>query len=79
MSSLRQDQSPGGAYRRASSDRIPAGFRIADIGPLTIAGYTRELQRCRTVAWNGPLGIFEIPQFSEGTKAIAAALPAWMQ
>ena len=65
---------PGGAYRRASSDRIPAGFRIADIGPLTIAGYTRELQRCRTVAWNGPLGIFEIPQFSEGTKAIAAAL-----
>ena len=70
---------PGAAYRRASSDRIPAGYRIADIGPLTIAGYTRELQRCRTVAWNGPLGIFEIPQFSKGTKAIAEALPAWMQ
>lgn len=56
------------------SDQIPPGCRIADIGPLTILEFTQELRRCRTVAWNGPMGVFEIPQFSSGTRSIATVL-----
>jgi phosphoglycerate kinase len=55
-------------------ERFPDGHSIADIGPLTIAEYTKALEQCRTVAWNGPMGRFEIPQFSKGTKSIAVAL-----
>ncbi|MGA2104867.1 MAG: phosphoglycerate kinase [Methanoregula sp.] len=56
------------------SDQVPPDYAIADIGPLTIAEFTKEIQQCRTVAWNGPMGIFEIPAFSKGTKAVAQAL-----
>ena len=45
--------------------------RIVDIGTLTISNFTRELERCQTVFWNGPMGIAEIPRFAEGTKAMA--------
>jgi phosphoglycerate kinase len=50
---------------------IPADKHIVDIGTLTITKFTRALEKCRTVFWNGPMGIYEIPQFSEGTKSIA--------
>ncbi len=65
---------PGATFRVVSADRIPADCRIADIGTLTITAYTNELEKCRTVAWNGPMGAFEIPQFLEGTKSIATVL-----
>jgi phosphoglycerate kinase len=45
--------------------------RIVDIGTLTISNFTKELEKCRTVFWNGPMGIYEIAQFSEGTRAMA--------
>lgn len=57
-----------------SVKQIPANCRIADIGPLTITEYTKELKKCRMVAWNGPMGVFEVPEFSEGTKSIAMVL-----
>jgi phosphoglycerate kinase len=47
---------------------------IVDIGPETIELFARELRNCRTVIWNGPMGIFEIPAYSSGTRAIASAL-----
>jgi phosphoglycerate kinase len=50
---------------------IPADKHIVDIGTLTITKFTKALEKCRTVFWNGPMGIYEIPQFSEGTKTIA--------
>jgi phosphoglycerate kinase len=65
---------PGAAFEVVRSDRIPADKKIADIGPLTVAEYTGELKQCRTVAWNGPMGAFEIPQFFFGTKFLAAVL-----
>ena len=55
-------------------EEIPADGIIVDIGPLTIMEFTQELKNCRTVAWNGPMGVFEIPQFSFGTKSIATVL-----
>ena len=55
-------------------ERIPPLGRIVDIGLLTISLFTKELERCRTVFWNGPMGIYEVPQFSEGTKAMAEVI-----
>ena len=57
----------GATARIVSTGQIPADLMIADIGPRTIEEFVKELKICRTVAWNGPLGVFEIPQFSEGT------------
>lgn len=57
-----------------SVDHIPGDRMIVDVGPLTIMEFTKELKNCQTVAWNGPMGVFEIPQFSTGTKSIATDL-----
>jgi len=64
----------GATARVVSTEKIPADCRIADIGPLTISSYTKELKKCQTVVWNGPMGVFEIPQFSNGTTSIATVL-----
>ncbi|MGH2442344.1 MAG: phosphoglycerate kinase [Chloroflexota bacterium] len=55
-------------------DSIPPGWAMVDIGPETVRRFTRILGRARTVVWNGPMGVFEIPSFAEGTRAIALAL-----
>ncbi len=52
-------------------EAIPPTKRIVDIGAITISNFTKELEKCRTVFWNGPMGIYEIAQFSEGTRAMA--------
>jgi phosphoglycerate kinase len=57
-----------------SIENIPSDSRIVDIGPLTIRNFSRELERCKTVFWNGPLGIHEIPQFAKGTQILAELL-----
>lgn len=57
-----------------SIDSIPADKKIVDIGPQTIENFRRELQGSKTVFWNGPVGVEEIPQFAEGTKTIAKFL-----
>lgn len=53
---------------------IAAGFEGVDIGPKTIARYAEEIRRSATVIWNGPVGWFEKPAFSSGTKGIAEAM-----
>ncbi|MFC1870824.1 phosphoglycerate kinase [Chloroflexota bacterium] len=53
---------------------IPDEWQIVDIGPETIRSFSEQLQGCQTVFWNGPLGIYEIPQFAEGTQSIARLL-----
>ncbi len=50
---------------------IPEGWMGVDIGPKTIALYAQELARAKTVFWNGPMGVFETPEFAEGTFAVA--------
>jgi len=52
-------------------EAIPPNKRIVDIGALTISNFTKKLEKCRTVFWNGPMGIYEIARFSEGTRALA--------
>lgn len=53
---------------------IPEGWRIMDIGPQTVAAYSKTISGARTVVWNGPMGVFEFPNFSEGTFGIARAV-----
>jgi len=53
---------------------IPSGSHIVDIGPQSIELFCSELKKCRTIMWNGPMGIYEIPQFAQGTKSIASFL-----
>ena len=64
----------GATARVVRAEQIPADCMIADIGPMTITVFTRELKKCQTVVWNGPMGVFEIPQFSNGTTSIATVL-----
>ncbi len=53
---------------------IPEGLMGLDIGPKTIERYREEILQARTVVWNGPMGVFEMPNFARGTFAIAEAL-----
>jgi phosphoglycerate kinase len=53
---------------------IDNGWQAVDIGKATIALFQEEIAQAKTILWNGPLGIFEIPDFAEGTFAIAEAL-----
>ncbi|MCB2204768.1 phosphoglycerate kinase [bacterium] len=53
---------------------IPANMMGLDIGPETIALFSRHIKESKTVVWNGPMGVFEMPNFAKGTMAIANAL-----
>jgi len=58
------------------ADKIPAGWRAMDIGPKSIKLFSQALQGAKLVVWNGPVGVFEMPKFAEGTFAIAKLLAA---
>lgn len=53
---------------------ISDGYEAVDIGTETIKRYEQEIASARTIVWNGPVGIFEIPEFARGTRALAEAL-----
>ena len=57
-----------------SVDAIPADQMGLDIGPVSAAAFASEIEKCATVFWNGPMGVFEFPNFAAGTKLVAAAL-----
>ena len=64
----------GAKTRVVPTTNIPAGSHIVDIGPESIELFCGELRKCRTIIWNGPMGIYEIPQFAQGTRSIASFL-----
>ncbi len=53
---------------------IPAGWAGVDIGPATVDAFAAEIRKAKTVVWNGPMGVFEMPNFAKGTMAVAQAL-----
>ena len=57
-----------------SADAIPADQMGLDIGPVSAAAFAAEITQCKTVFWNGPMGVFEFPNFAAGTKVVAQAL-----
>ncbi|WP_137291962.1 phosphoglycerate kinase [Nocardioides dongxiaopingii] len=60
--------------RVVPADQIPADALGLDIGPASGADFAAALDDARTVFWNGPMGVFETPEFSDGTRAVAEAL-----
>ena len=56
------------------ADGIPAGWLGMDIGPKTLASFRGVLAGAMTVIWNGPMGVFEMPRFAAGTRAVAEML-----
>jgi phosphoglycerate kinase len=59
-----------------ASQPIPDGKMGLDIGPKTIALFTAEIARARTIVWNGPMGVFEVAPFAAGTMRVAEAVAA---
>lgn len=53
---------------------IPAGYMALDIGPETVAAYSAEIAKAKTIVWNGPMGCFEMPNFASGTMEICKAV-----
>src|SRR5438874_9097035 len=73
------DEIRAGADMRNTSRLSPQhgisdGWQAVDIGAATVALYQEEIARAETILWNGPMGVFEIPEFGEGTSAIAEAM-----
>jgi len=64
----------GSEYKTLPADKVPASWNIVDVGKLSLEAMRKALEPARTVFWNGPLGVFEIPTFSIGTKEIARFL-----
>lgn len=66
--------SPEAKSQTVSITNIPSDQRIVDIGPTTIRVFQESLLECKTVFWNGPMGIYEIPEFAKGTRALAEVI-----
>ena len=64
----------GAEHKIVSVNKIPNSWSVVDIGPQSIEIFRQALQPARTVFWNGPLGVFEVPTFGDGTRAIAREL-----
>lgn len=60
--------------KTVAADQIPSDLQGVDIGPETIKLFAEEIEAAKTVIWNGPMGVFELPEFAVGTKAVAEAL-----
>ncbi len=64
----------GTSIKTVPVSKIPDGWTIGDIGPDTIREFSTELNKCKTVVWNGPVGVFEIPEFANGTRSLIKVL-----
>jgi phosphoglycerate kinase len=64
----------GTEYKTLPADKIPASWHIVDVGSQTLALIETALRDVRTVVWNGPIGVFEIPVFGAGTRHVARLL-----
>jgi phosphoglycerate kinase len=71
---ITNDVSDKGSYQVVTIDKVPKDMKIVDIGPKTVASFTATLKKCKTVFWNGPMGVYEIPQFAKGSVALANLL-----
>ena len=62
------------AHKVIPTGAVPDGWRILDIGPETIEHYAKVIKAAKTVVWNGPMGVFEFPEFAKGTFGVAKAV-----
>jgi phosphoglycerate kinase len=64
----------GAQHKVIAMGPVPDGWRIMDIGPETVSAYEKVLEDAGTVVWNGPMGVFEFPNFAKGTFGVAEAV-----
>lgn len=64
------------AHQAVAVDQIPAGYMALDVGPQTCRLFAQAVAEAKTIVWNGPLGVFELPAFANGTLAMARAVAA---
>jgi phosphoglycerate kinase len=60
--------------RVVAADAIPDGWKGLDVGPETVAAFAAAVESAKTVFWNGPMGVFEVAPFANGTKGVAEAI-----
>jgi len=71
---LADNFAPDANAQTVSIDAIPDGWMGLDIGPDSVKTFQAALADCKSVIWNGPMGVFEFDQFAQGTEAIARSL-----
>jgi phosphoglycerate kinase len=71
-----EEFTPDAEHKVVTNKEIPPGWTAMDIGPQTIAAFSEVIQGAKTVVWNGPMGVFEIPTFAHGTEEVAKAVVA---
>ena len=59
-----------------AADSVPSDALILDVGPETVSLFRDYIMRAKTVFWNGPMGVYEFPNFADGTRGMAHALAA---
>ena len=69
-----ESASEGAATRAVPRDEVPADWKILDIGPSSVTQFREALADAKTVIWNGPMGMFELPPFAGGTEGVARAV-----
>jgi phosphoglycerate kinase len=69
-----QDLTGEGPSQVVDVNAIPDGWKGLDVGPATTTHFSDKLRECKTVVWNGPMGVFEVPQYAHGTLSIAQIL-----
>jgi phosphoglycerate kinase len=62
--------------KTVSANAVPTGWRVLDIGPETVRRFSDEIGKAKLLIWNGPMGVFELQPFAEGTRAVAQAMAA---
>src|SRR5207253_7626295 len=60
--------------KTVSVQEVPNGWRILDVGPATVQQFCETIVAAKTVVWNGPMGVFEMEKFADGTRGIAQAV-----
>jgi phosphoglycerate kinase len=66
----------GQATVERAVDRVEPGWMMLDVGPATVERFRERLRGAGTIVWNGPVGVFEIPEFAAGTRAVGEAVAA---
>ena len=69
-----RDLEPGGDSKAVRPGDISKGWKAVDIGPETVKNFARHISRAAMIVWNGPLGVFEVPPFDQGTRLVAGEM-----
>ena len=71
---IAKEVTQGAEYKTLSTEKLPASWHIVDVGPQSLAAMEAVLADAKTIFWNGPLGVFEMPAFGAGTRQMARFL-----